>query len=81
VDFSRVLVTDRLAWEIFGAAAREKLLFVQKPDDQHPRTRSGTAGQRALSLLILFDHLVIHDFGPGTFRLPDLAWIFHKQEL
>jgi len=72
VDFSRVLVTDRLAWEIFGAAAREKLLFVQKPADQHPRTRSGTAGQRALSLLILFDHLIIHDFGPGTFRLPDL---------
>ena len=72
MDFSRVLVTDRLAWEIFGAAAREKLLFVQKPNDQHPRTRPGTAGQRALSLLILFDRLVIHDFGPGTFRLPDL---------
>jgi len=72
VDFSRVLVTDRLAWEIFGAAAREKLLFVQTPDDQHPRTRSGTAGQRALSLLILFDRLVIHDFSQGTFRLPDL---------
>jgi hypothetical protein len=28
--------------------------------------------QRALSLIVLFDRLVIHDFGEGTFRLPDL---------
>jgi hypothetical protein len=72
MDFSRVLVTDRLAWEIFGVAAREKLLFVQSPGEQPPRARRGTAGQRALSLLVLFDRLLIHDYGPGTFRLPDL---------
>jgi hypothetical protein len=72
MDFSRVLVTDRLAWEIFCVAAREKLLFVQSPGEPPPRARRGTAGQRALSLLVLFDRLLIHDYGPGTFRLPDL---------
>jgi hypothetical protein len=30
------------------------------------------AGQRALSLIVLFDRLLIHEFGEGTFRLPDL---------
>ena len=61
MDFSRVLVTDRLGWEIFGASAREKLLFVQNPNEQQPGARLGTAGQRGLSLLVLFDRLVIHD--------------------
>lgn len=72
MDFSRVLVTDRLAWAIFSLAARERLLFVQTPGDQHPHTEPGTVSQHALSLLILFDHLVIHDFNAGIFRLPDL---------
>ena len=72
MDFSRVLVTDRLAWELFAAAAQEKLLFIRQPDEQQPHARPGTARQRALSLLVLFDHLVIHEYGEGTFRLPDL---------
>lgn len=72
MDFQRVLVTDRLAWEIFGAAAREQLLFTNNPGEQAFRRRPGAAAQRALSLLVLFDRLVIHDFGEGTFRLPDL---------
>jgi hypothetical protein len=66
------LVTDQLAWEIFGAAALEKLLFLRDPGDEKPRARAGRAGQRALSLIVLFDRLFIHDFGKGTFRLPDL---------
>jgi hypothetical protein len=72
VDFKSVLVTDLLAWEIFGAAAVEKLLFVGDPRDQVPRKGAGLAAQRALSLIVLFDRLLIHDFGRGTFRLPDL---------
>jgi hypothetical protein len=72
VDFSRVLVTDRLAWEVFGAAAQERLLFTRQSDEQQPHTRPGTARQRALTLLVLFDSLVVHEYGEGTFRLPDL---------
>jgi hypothetical protein len=72
MDFSRVLVTDRLAWEIFGAAAQEKLLFVRQPDEQRPQTWPGAARQRALSLLVLFDSLILHENGEGTFRLPYL---------
>jgi len=72
VDFNRVLVTDRLAWEIFGAAARDKLLFVRTTEDQPTRSRLTHVSQRALSLIVLFDRLVIHDFSPGTLRLPDL---------
>ena len=72
MDFSRVLVTDRLAREIFAAAAQERLLFIREPDEQQPHTRPGTSRQRALSLLVLFDCLVIHDFGQGAFRLPDI---------
>jgi hypothetical protein len=72
MDFSRVLVTDGLAWELFAAAARERLLFVRDPDEQKPRTGHGNARQRVLSLLVLFDRLVIHELGAATFRLPDL---------
>ena len=72
MDFQRVLVTDKLAWEIFGAAAREQLLFTNKPEEQSFRRRPGASAHHALSLLVLFDRLVIHDFGEGTFRIPDL---------
>ena len=72
MDFGQVLVTDRLAWEIFGAAAAEELLFLGGPGEQRPQRRAGIAGQRALSLIVLFDRLLIHEFGKGAFRLPDL---------
>jgi hypothetical protein len=72
VDFGHVLVTDRLAWEIFGAAAVEKVLFSSDPSEQMPRSRAGMAGQRALSLIVLFDKLLIHEFGRSAWRLPDL---------
>jgi hypothetical protein len=72
MDFKRVLVTDRLAWELFGAAAREKLLFVRDASEQEPQTRPGLARQRALSLIVLFDRLSVPDPGQNPFRLPDL---------
>jgi hypothetical protein len=71
VDFKRVLVTDRLAWEIFGAAAQERSLFVPPGGEEAPRTRRGPTRQRALSLLVLFDQVVIYDLN-DVFRLPDL---------
>jgi len=71
MDFGKVLVTDRLAREIFSAAARERLLY-SRGAEAPPSSLPGMARQRALSLLILFDRLVIHEFGGGGFRLPDL---------
>ncbi len=74
MDFSRVLVRDNLAWELFSAAARENLLF-SRPLTEEERSnlsrRSRLTRQRALSLLVLFDHLVLHDYC-NAFRLPDL---------
>jgi hypothetical protein len=71
MDFSRVLVTDKLAWELFGAAAREELLLSRHGDERDLPRRKGVVRQRSLSPLVLFDQLVLHDFG-GAFRLPDL---------
>ena len=74
MDFSRVLVTDNLAWQLFSAANREKLLFSRLSKEKDLPTLSkggGPARQRALTLLLLFDHLVLHDYN-DTFRLPDL---------
>jgi hypothetical protein len=72
MDFKRILVTDSLAWEIFGAAARDRLLFVRAAGDEPRPSRRKLISQRALSLIILFDRLVIHDFSKGVLRLPDL---------
>jgi hypothetical protein len=71
MDFSRVLVTDRLAWELFGAAANERLLFSRPTSQESLPKTGGLTRQRALSLLILFDQLVLHDIN-DAFRLPDL---------
>jgi hypothetical protein len=65
-------VTDRLAWEILSAAEREKLLFVRDSSEPRPQAQLQSVGQRALSLLVLFDRLAIHELGDGNFRLPDL---------
>ena len=35
MDFSRVLVTDRLAWEIFGVAARESCYSFRAQVNNH----------------------------------------------
>jgi hypothetical protein len=72
MDFKRILVTDSLAWEIFGAAARDRLLFVRAAGDEIRPSRRKLISHRALSLIVLFDRLVIHDFSRGILRLPDL---------
>jgi hypothetical protein len=74
MDFGGVLVTDHLAYELFRAAHREKLLFSQNlhsEDFENLSGRDPTVLRRALSLLVLFDRVVIHDLSPA-FRLPDL---------
>jgi hypothetical protein len=71
-DFTRVLLTDRLAWEFFGLAARERLLYKSDIESNVPAARLGAVSQRVLSLLVLFDKVIVHDFSEGVFRIPDL---------
>lgn len=37
-----------------------------------PTATRGSASQRILALLVLFDEIIIHDFSEGSFRIPDL---------
>jgi len=71
-DFTRVLLTDKVAWELFGLAARERLLFRSEPQDNAPIPKRGAVSQRTLSLLVLFDKITVHDFSEGSYRIPDL---------
>ncbi len=71
-DFTRVLLTDKIAWELFGLAARERMLYSSDSKEITPTPIRGAVSQRALSFLVLFDNVIIHDFGNGTFRIPDL---------
>jgi hypothetical protein len=62
--------------ELFRTADREKLLFVKDPDpaNRPPLNRRRTAAtQRALSLLVLFDQVVMHNLSnEDMYRLPEL---------
>ena len=70
-DFTRVLLADKVAWELFGLAARERLLYRFEPQDNVPIAKCGAVSQRALSLLVLFDKITVHDFSEGSYRIPD----------
>jgi hypothetical protein len=71
-DFTRVLLTDKIAWELFGLAARERMLYSSDAAESTPTPKRGAVSQRALSFLVLFDSVIIHDFSNGAFRIPDL---------
>jgi hypothetical protein len=71
-DFTRVLLTDKIAWELFGLAARERMLYSSDTEETTPTPGRGAVSQRALSFLVLFDNIIIHDFSTGAFRIPDL---------
>src|ERR1044071_7753276 len=71
-DFTRVLLTDKIAWELFGLAARERMLYSSDSKEGTPTPKRGAVSQRALSFLVLFDNIIIHDFSHGAFRMPDL---------
>ena len=71
-DFTRVLLTDKVAWELFGLAARENMLYTSGAGENAPIPHRDAVSQRALSFLVLFDKVIIHDFSEGAFRIPDL---------
>lgn len=71
-DFTRVLLTDKIAWELYGLAARERMLYSSDAKEITPAPKRGAVSQRALSFLVLFDNVIIHDFSNGAFRIPDL---------
>lgn len=70
-DFTRVLLTDKIAWELLGLAGRERMLY-SAGAEATPTPKRGAISQRALSFLVLFDNVIIHDFSNGAFRIPDL---------
>ena len=71
-DFTRVLLTDKVAWELFGLAEREHMLYTSDAGKNLPIPKRGAVSQRALKFLVLFDKVIIHDFSEGAFRIPDL---------
>ena len=71
-DFTRVMLTDKLAWDLFGMAAREQMLYRANTGELPPSPRRGAFSQRTLSYLVLFDKIFVHEFGDGAFRIPDL---------
>lgn len=71
-DFTRVLLTDKVAWGLFGLADREQLLYTSHAGDNTPAPLRGAINQRTLSLLVLFDQIIVHDFSNSAFRIPDL---------
>jgi hypothetical protein len=74
ISFENVLATDGVAWTLFGMAQEEGLLYTSSGERFEGRRPSAKARQSVLSLLLLFDKLIVHDFtrGSGRFRLPDL---------
>lgn len=53
-------------------AQQEGLLYTKDGEGFTGRLPRRRDRQAALSLLVLFDKLLVHDHSPGTFRLPDL---------
>lgn len=71
-DFTRVLLTDKVAWQLFGLAAQDHLLYSSDARESPPTPQRGAVSQRVLSFLVLFDKIIVHDFSEGAFRIPDL---------
>lgn len=74
ISFDKVLVTDGMAWTLFGLAQKEGLLYTAQGEGFSGRSPRRRERQAALSLILLFDKLIVHDLSPGTgsYRLPDL---------
>ena len=41
-DFTRVMLTDKLAWDLFGLAGRERMLYSASTEQLPPSPRRGT---------------------------------------
>jgi hypothetical protein len=74
IRFDEVLLADGMAWALFGLAQKEGLLYTSNGESFPGHYLKSKDRQAVLSLIILFDKLVVHDLSPnsGTFRLPDL---------
>jgi hypothetical protein len=44
-DFTRVLLTDKVAWELFGLASREHMLYTSGAGDNPPMSAVTVAAQ------------------------------------
>lgn len=71
-NFTNVLLTDKIAWQLFGLADRENMLYTSGAGENPPIPERGAISQRTLSFLVLFDKVIIHDFSERAFRIPDL---------
>jgi hypothetical protein len=54
-DFTGVLLTDKVAWQLFGLADREHVLYTSGEGENPPIPQRGAISQRTLSFLVLFD--------------------------
>ena len=72
MNFKQVLVTDKVALSFFAMAEKEGMLYSRNGEEVPVRKVSAALRQRILSLIVLFDKVLIHDFTEGTFRIPDL---------
>ena len=66
ISFDKVLVTDGIAWALFGLAQKEGLLYTAQGEGFSGRLPSRRERQAALSLILLFDKLLVHDLSPGS---------------
>ncbi|MCK4826439.1 hypothetical protein KA005_62430 [bacterium] len=72
MNFKQVLVTDKVASSFFAIAEKEGMLYSRNGEEVPVRKVSAALRQRILSLIVLFDKVLVHDFAEGTFRIPDL---------
>jgi len=74
IRFNEVLLADGMAWTLFGLAQQEGLLYTKKGEGFSGRPPSERDKQAVLSLFVLFDKLIVHDYthDTGTYRFPDL---------
>lgn len=72
-DFTRVMLTDKLAWQLFGQAGKEGLLYRTEGSDDAPKRGRGPIAQHALAFLVL-----LYPFGQPR---PDRAWAAGVQRL
>ncbi len=48
------------------------MLYSSDAEESTPTPKRGAVSQRALSFLVLFDSVLLHDFSNGIFRIPDI---------
>ena len=74
MNFEDVIVSDGMAWSLFGQAGKERLLYVAPGVDTTIRPPSPSVRQAVLALLVLFDKLTVHDLSSDgvQFRIPSL---------